>query len=207
MKPILLRKELFFFKANVWRMCVLTFTVIVCSVLTASPQIVFDDGKPPAKQRSPELAALDFMTGKWTSEFILRETPESKEFKGKGIGITKWSPNGQFLISDGWTLMAAPPGFTFNAWVNQLSVTTWDPIKKEYDVTEITAGVVNTLVMTMDRKGWTVKGETRSGDHITKTTMKFERISDTEMKVHTDCSLDGGPTWIFLEGSAKRISD
>ncbi len=185
----------------------IALTVLICSGLTAASQIVFDEGKAPTKQRSPELEALNFMTGKWNSEFTLRETPELKEFKGKGIGVTQWSPNGQFLITDGWTLMPPPPGFTPKAWFNKLSVTTWDPIKKEYRITEVMAGFTYTEVMTMDRKGGTIQNETRNGDHVTKTTITFERVSDTEMKFHTECSIDDGPKWVYFEGTTRKVSD
>lgn len=188
-------------------MRLIALSFLASSILTASAQLVFDAGKFPTKQRPPELEALSFMIGRWTSEFTLRETPESKEFKGKGTAITQWSPNGQFLISDGWILIPAPPPFRLNSWGNQLSVTTWDSIKQEYRITEMNAYLTDTLVMTLNRKGWTVQGETRSGEHITKTIMNFERVSDTETKIHTECSVDGGPKWVFLEGTAKKVSD
>ena len=188
-------------------MRVIALIVLLSSTLTATPQIVFDDGKPLTKQRSPELEALSFMTGRWASEFTLHETPDSKEFKGKGVGITQWSPNGQFLIADGWALMPPPSGFTLKFWLNQLSVTTWDPMKKEYRVIWVLAGATNTLVMTMNRKGWTVQGEMRIENHVTTMVMNCERVSDTAWKVHTECSVDGGPKWLYYEGTAKKISD
>ena len=181
--------------------------IIGCSVLTARSQIVFDDGKPPTKQRSPELEELNFMTGKWKSEFILHETPESKEFRGQSIGVTQWSPNGQFLISDGWTLVPGTSGVILNIWGNWVSITTWDSVHKEYRVTEVMANKTETAVMTMNQKGGTVRSEIHNGGHVTKTTVIFERISDTEMKVRTECSRDDGPLWVFLEGTARKVAD
>ena len=184
----------------------IALAVLVSSVVTALSQIVFDEGKPPTKGRSPELEALNFMTGRWISEYVLRETSQSKEFKGKGIGVTQWSPNGQFLISDNWLLMKspdAPPNF----WGAMLYVTTWDPIRKEYRITDVSPTLTSTMSMTIDGKRTMIQGETRDGDHVTKTTTVQERISDTKTRVRTECSIDDGPAWVFTEGTATKVSD
>jgi hypothetical protein len=184
----------------------LSFVILICSLSTASPQIVFDDGKPPSKERSPELEALNFSTGRWVSEYVLRQTPEAKEFRGKGIAIAQWSPNGQFLISDGWLLMKAPDSPT-NFWGAVLRVTTWDPIRKEYRITEISPTLTTTMSMTLEGKRSTTRSEFRDADHVTKTTTYAERISDTEIKFRAESSLDGGPIWVYSEGTTTRVSN
>ena len=180
--------------------------IFVCSAITATSQIVFDDGKPPAKQRSPELEALNWLVGRWNSEFVVRETRESKEFKSKGNSVEQWSPNGQFLISDEWSLL---PGYGAmpNFWANRVEITTWDPIKKDYRITDVTAGSATTSVMTMSGKSGIIRSEEQKGGHVTKTTMTFERVSDTEMRIRTETSVDDGPKWISMEGTAKKIPD
>jgi hypothetical protein len=181
-------------------------TVIVCAVLTASAQIVFDDGKPPAKARSPELEALSFLTGRWESEYVIHETPQSKEWKGKGVGVAQWSANGQFLISDFWLLIKSPDSPP-NFWGAVLTVITWDPLRKEYRGTEISATLTKTTSTVIEGKKMTTRSESRDGDHVTKTTTYSERISDTEIKVRTECSIDGGPTWVFSEGTARKLPE
>jgi hypothetical protein len=168
--------------------------------------MVFDDGKPPTRHRSPELEALSFMTGRWVSEYSVRETPESNEFKGRGTGVTQWSPNGLFLISDQWLLIKSPDSPP-NFWGAKLSVTTWDPIRKEYRITEVSSGLTETMSMTLEGKRTTTRLESRHGNHVTKTTSYGERISDTQIKVRVECSVDDGPTWVFSEGTATKVSD
>jgi hypothetical protein len=100
-------------------------------------QIVVDDGRPPFKERSSEMQKLDYLVGTWDTDAIGRVTPEAKEFNAKMITIVEWSPNGHFLIWDEWTLMPAmngPKGPVPQGWLNKLIVTTWNPIKKEYDM-------------------------------------------------------------------------
>jgi hypothetical protein len=188
-------------------MRLVTLTILICSGLTSASQIVFDDGKLPSKQRSPELEALNFMTGKWNDEFTIRETSWSKEVKLKGVTITQWSPNGLYLISDGWAQFPPPVGFTRKAWANKITVITWDPIKKEYRVTDIANSLTSTAIMSMNRNGGTIHGESRNGDHVTKSTMTFERVSDTETKYHIESSVDDGPQWVYLEGTSRKVSD
>lgn len=181
-------------------------TLLVCSTLTALSQIVYDEGKPPARRRSLELEALSFMIGRWTSEFVVRETPQSKEVKSKAIAVTQWSPNGQFLISDQWLLIKSLDSSP-NFWGAKVSVTTWDPIKKDYHVTEVSAGLTETSSMILEGRKITARGESRKEGHITKYRSVTERISDTEARFRTECSIDDGPTWVFMEGTASRISD
>ena len=184
----------------------LALTILVCSVLTAASQIVFDEGKPPEKRRSPELEALNFMIGRWTSEFVIRDTPQSKEFKSKSVGVTQWSPNGQFLISDGWLLLKSPDSSP-NFWGATFSVITWDPIKKEYRVTSVSATCTETASMILEGKKTTVRSESLKEGHVTKNRSVTERISDTEIRFRHECSIDNGPAWVFMEGTARRISD
>ena len=181
-------------------------TILVCCVLTAMSQIVYDDGKPPVRRRSPELEALNFMVGRWTSEFVVRETPESKEWKSKGVGVTQWSSNGQFLISDGWLLIKSPDSSP-NFWGAKISVTTWDPLKKEYRVTEVSSPLTEISTMILEGKKITLRREFRKEGHVTTCRSVSEQISDTEGRVRTECSIDDGPTWVFMEGTSRRISD
>ncbi|HEV2806786.1 MAG TPA: hypothetical protein VGW57_17820 [Chthoniobacterales bacterium] len=183
-----------------------TALVILIVVRTGVSQIVFDDGKPPTKGRSLELEALNFMTGRWISEYVLRETPESNAFTGKGTSVIQWSPNGQFLISDQWLLVKSP-GPPPNFWGAKLAVTTWDPVKKEYCITEVWSGGTQTMSMALEGKKMITRGESRKGDHVTKTTSYAERISDTQIKVRIECSIDDGPTWVFSEGTATKVSN
>jgi hypothetical protein len=169
-------------------------------------QIVFDEGKPPEKRRSPELEALNFMTGRWTSDLVIRDTPQSKEFKSKSVGATQWSPNGQFLISDGWLLLKSPDSSP-NFWGAIFSVITWDPIKKEYRVTNVSATDTETSSMMLEGKKITGHNESRKEGHVTTCRSVSERMSDTEMRFRNECSIDNGPTWILIEGTTRRISD
>jgi hypothetical protein len=175
-------------------------------MFTAMSQIVFDEGKPPERKRSPELEALNFMIGRWTSEFVVRETPQSKEFRSKGIDVTQWSPNGQFLISDQWLLIKSLDSSP-NFWAAKISVTTWDSIKKEYRVTAVSEPLTETSSMVLNGRKITAGSESRKEGHVTKYRSVTERISDTEVRFRTECSLDDGPTWVFIEGTARRISD
>jgi hypothetical protein len=184
----------------------LALTVFVCSILTAMSQMVFDEGKPPVKTRSPELEALNFTIGRWISEGIVRETPQSKEWKTKGIDVTQWSPNGQFLISDQWRLIKSLDSSP-NFWAAKISVTTWDPIKKEYRVTEVSSPLTETSSVTIEGRKVTARSESRKEGHLTTCRSVAERISDTETRVRTECSIDDGPTWVFMEGTSRRISD
>lgn len=184
----------------------LALTVLVCSMLTALSQIVYDEGKPPARRRSPELEALNFMSGRWTSECVVRDTPQSKEWKSKGICVTQWSPNGQFLISDQWLLIKSADSSP-NFWGAKISVTTWDPIKKEYRVTEVSGGVTEISSMILEGRKITARNESRKEGHVTKYRSVTERMSDTEARFRTECSIDDGPTWVYMEGTTSRISD
>src|SRR5262249_40767876 len=187
-------------------MRLIAITCMFCCVVSASSQIVFDEGKPPVKERSPQLEALNDSVGKWEMEFVLRITAEAKEFKGKGSRITTWSPNGQFLISDEWFLCPGSGGMP-NFWGNKISITAWDEIHKEYCVTEMIGGRTKIYKMTLNRNGsGRIQGEDRTGNHVTRTTVSLERISQTEAKVHVECSVDDGPTWTFLESTEKKIS-
>jgi hypothetical protein len=184
----------------------LALTALVCFAFTAKSQIVYDEGKPPERRRSPELEALNFMVGRWTSEAVVRETPQSKEFKSKGTAVTQWSPNGQFLISDGWLLIKSPDSSP-NFWAATFSVTTWDPIKKEYRVTNVSATLTETSSMIVEGRKTTVRSESRKEGHVTRCRSVSERMSDTETRFRNECAIDDGPTWVFIEGTARRISD
>lgn len=170
-------------------------------------QIVWDDGRPPAKGRSPELHMLDYMVGTWDTEAVARFTPDAKEFAAKMITVIEWSPNGQFLVSDEWALypgFESPAGHVPQGWLNKLIVTTWNPVKKEYSLINILAAETYTLSMDKVGRGGTVHGETRDGDHVIETWTRFERVSDNEAKFHTDCSRDHGPKWVGSEGVSKK---
>jgi hypothetical protein len=182
------------------------FTVLGIVIVTANSQVVFDEGKPPSKQRSPEMELLNWMTGRWNVDFTFRETADGKPVKGKGLAITQWSPNGQFLISDDWTLVGGMSPVP-NAWVNTCSVTTWNPFKKEYRVSTVMADNTNTVVMTLEGKRATKRSEVRNGDHVTKCMETSERVTDTEVKVHNECTVDDGHEWTFIEGTARKISE
>jgi hypothetical protein len=147
------------------------------------------------------------MVGTWDTEAICRFTPDAKEFKAKKIATIEWSPNGHFLISDEWALVPGsdgPHGHVPQGWLNQLVVITWNPIKKEYTLVNILANT--TFSLTMDSAGprGTVHGEINEGGHVTESWTTFERVSDTETKFKTECSVDHGPKWVFTEGTSKK---
>ena len=170
-------------------------------------QIVVDDGRPPAKQRSPKLQKLEYMVGTWDTEGTRREKPDDKGFKAKMITVVQWSPNGQFLIWDEWMLMPGantPKGPIPQGWLNKIVVTTWNPLKREYAMINILATATYTLTQNTFGEGAIAHGETHDGDHVTETWTTFERISDTEMRFRTECSIDHGPKWISDEGVSKK---
>src|SRR4051794_22091380 len=55
-----------------------------------------------------------------------------------------------------------------NFWGAKISVTTWDPIKKEYRVTEVSGGLTETSSMILEGGKITARSESRKEGHITK---------------------------------------
>jgi hypothetical protein len=186
---------------------VITLAAILLVSGAAHGQIVVDDGRPPVKERSPELQKLNYMVGTWDTEATAHFTPDAKEFKAKMITVVRWSSSGQFLISDEWSLMPAsngPKGPVPQGWLNKLVVTTWNPIKREYDMVNILSNATYTLAQDSFGEGGIAHGESRDGDHITETWTSFKRVSDTEMKFRTECSIDHGPKFVSGEGVSRK---
>ena len=177
---------------------------LVCSILTLRSQIVQDNGNPPAKQHPPELEALSAI-GTWNGEFTMRETPDSKEVKGKVTFVNRWSPSGQFLISDAW-LMLPRPGMP-NGWLNGLEITTWDPVKKEYHVVRVMSYATTTSLVTVEgKRSWKI-AEENTTEGVNYCTTTSERVSDSQISLRTVCSRNGGAEWVFAEAVANKTAD
>src|SRR5438477_5135155 len=85
-------------------------------------------GAPP-----PELEPLTHMIGVWETTAKCRFSPDAPIFEGKSTESAYWSESHQFVISD-------KRGLTPEGWINQLQITTWDPIKKRFQIIELTPG-------------------------------------------------------------------
>lgn len=167
---------------------------LACAALAQSP---IEHVEP-----APELRRLSGSVGVWQTTAKIRITPDSPVFEGKSIEQVYWSASGQFRISD-------QLGLTRGGWVSKIQITTWDPIKKQFQMIDLTPGGSSYLMtMTIEGKVSRVTGSRTSSGHTTKIWLTTEEVSKTESKFKSECSVDDGPRWIFSEGvSTKRRSD
>jgi hypothetical protein len=87
-----------------------------------------------------------------------------------------------------------------------LQVTTWNPIKKEFQIIDLTPGGSSCeMAMTIKGNIWNVIGSQISADHITRLSLTVERVSTTESHFRSECSIDNGPKWLFSEGVSKKV--
>src|SRR5205807_865708 len=153
----------------------------------ATPQSV-----PP-----PELQRLASMVGVWDTKASCRFTPDGPTFEGQSVEIVSWSANHYFLITDQWGLL--PEG-----WRNKLVIIGWNPIKKEYDLTDLSPnGESGKLVMTIEGNVQTILSYRQIADHTVRAELTIEGISPVETRFHCKCT-DGERSWLFSEGTSKK---
>jgi hypothetical protein len=160
---------------------------------------VFAQEPPIPTGRPSVLDRLESRVGVWDIDAKVWFSPDAQEFKGKGIERVQWSPNRQFLISDQWMLL--PVG-----WLPKLVITSWDPLKNEYRQTNVLPNATYTTIMGLNKTG-TVLSETKDRGHITRTWTTVEQVSSTETRERCECSVDGGPKWLFSETTSIKRKD
>lgn len=171
----------------------LGYLIVIILISTS----VFGQEPPIPTGRPSVLDKLEGRVGVWDIDARVWSSPDAKEFKGKGIETVQWSPNRQFLISDQWKLL--PVG-----WLPKLVITSWDPVKNEYRLTNVLPNATYTTTMSVDSQTGTVVSESKDGGHITRTWTTVEHVSPTETRERCECSVDGGPKWLFSETTSIK---
>jgi hypothetical protein len=150
------------------------------------------DQSPP-----PELKRLSSVVGVWDITASYRASPDAPPFNGRGLETIAWSPNSQFLISDEHIL--SPDG-----WKNELVITAWNRVKKEYRLLHVTtAGEVLEASMVVQGNTRTFLFYSPFEGRLVRNEMTVELVSDTEYRFRSVCT-DREKTWIFCEGVGKK---
>ena len=155
----------------------------------------------PSNQGPPvELQRLAAMIGIWDTKASYRSTPNASIVEGRSIETVRWSTNEHFVISDQHEL-------TPNGWKDTLVITTWNPVKKEYKLINLTAAgeIVEATMM--------IEGNTRKilfyspfENRLIRNEVTVEFVSDVEYKFRSECT-DQEKTWVFCEGISKKRKD
>jgi hypothetical protein len=167
--------------------------ILLVTNLTQAEESSLPTGRPAA------LDKLEYRVGVWDIEAKCRFSPDGKLFNGKGVETVRWSPNNQFLIADQWMLV--PSG-----WLPKLVITSWDPMKNEFKLTNVLPNATYTTTMNVNSTNGRTFSETKDGGHTTRTWTTIEQVSLTKMRTRTECSIDGGPVWTLAEEIAVKRS-
>jgi hypothetical protein len=157
----------------------------------------FGEDTSGGKAAAPaELRRLAWTIGVWDTTATCKSGPDAPAVKARSIETVRWSANGQFLISDQLALLPVRK--------NQVVVTTCNPAKREYDLTEIHAdGEVVKLTMVIEHDVEKFLCYCPMGDRLVRIELVLQRISSVEYKFYSDCT-DQGKTWRFCEGTSKK---
>jgi hypothetical protein len=176
--------------------CFNVYRLLITLALTVN---VFGSDTPIPTTRPAALEKLEPLIGTWDIEATCRFSPTGELFKGKGIERVYWSHDRHFLISDQWMLL--PVG-----WLPKIVITSWDPVRKEFRLTNILPNATYVTTMDFEGKITNTVEETKNGEHITRTWITTEQSSPDKRKVRIECSIDGGTRWLFSEAtSTKRL--
>jgi len=171
---------------------------MICLILSLSWALIVETPAEDAPQRpAPELERLAFMVGVWDTTASYRSTPDAPIFEGRSVETVRWSPNKQFLISDQRAL-------TPDGWKNQLVITIWNPVKKEYKLVDlISTGEVVEATMLIEGNIRKILFYSPFEDRFIRNEVTVEWVSDVEYQFRSECT-DRERTWVFCEGISKK---
>src|SRR5262245_9118969 len=158
--------------------------------------VIFAKDAPQTDGAPAELRRLAWTIGVWDTTATCKGAPDAPAAKARITETVRWSANRQFLISDQVEVMPVRK--------NQVVITTWNPAKREYDLTEIHAdGEVVKLTMVIEDDVEKFLCYYPVADRLVRIELVLQRISSVEYKFYSDCT-DQGKTWRFCEGTAKK---
>jgi hypothetical protein len=150
-----------------------------------------------SKDVPAELSRIAWTIGVWDTDTSYRRAREAPTFQAHSVQTVVWSPNRQFILTDERGLM--PDG-----WKNNLIITTWNPVSKDYRLAEIgLTGEIGALSMVIDGDQQSILYYRPFEGRLIRFELKRTRISDTEYIFRCECT-DGGTTWVCREGKAKK---
>ena len=172
------------------------FTPVPLKLIVLLSGVIFAKDAPQTERAPAELRRLAWTVGVWDTTAACKSAPDAAEVKAGSIETVRWSANGQFLISDQLGLLPVRK--------NQVVITTWNPAKREYDLTEIHAdGEVVKLTMVIENDVEKFLCYCPMGGRLVRIELVLERISPVEYRFYSDCT-DQGKTWRFCEGTSKK---
>ncbi|SRR6266496_2540781 len=158
--------------------------------------VTFAKDEPPTEGAPVELLPLAWTVGVWDTTAICRVAPDAPAVKTRSVETVRWSANRQFLISDQLDLVPIRK--------NQIVVTTWNPAKREYDLTQIHAnGEVVKLTMLIEDRLEKFLCCCPIGGRLVQIELILQRISSVEYRFYSDCT-EQGTTWRLCEGTSKK---
>ena len=157
------------------------------------------DAKPEGPKPAPELDALSYFLGPWTSEGEMKPGPMGQGGPTKGREICRWMP-GRFFAG----CMMETQGPTGLSQIQ--GIMGWDPEKKVYKWWVFdNVGRAETATGTLKDGTWTWTGESKLADKVYKTRYT---ISDTRPESYTytlESSPDGKKWTTVMAGKASKV--
>ena len=164
---------------------------------------------PPIPTGRPsELNKLEEWVGTWEITAKVRSKPDEPFLEGKGTEVVRWSFHRQFLISEQWKLIPndAKTG-VHTGWLPKLVITSWDPEKKQYRMTNVLPNGSYTTFLAYDSVTHDGTTETSDRGHVTRTWFRSERLAPNKIRVVVECSVDGEPKWITSDTVSAKVAE
>lgn len=170
---------------------------VAAAVATAQEKT--PNAKPEGPKPPPELDALSYFLGPWTSEGEMKPGPMGEGGPTKGREICRWMP-GRFFA--GCMMESQSP-----AGLSQIQgIMGWDAEKKVYKWWSFdNIGRAETATGTLKDGTWTWSGESKMGDRVYKTRYT---VSDTRPESYAftlESSPDGKKWSMVMTGKATKM--
>ena len=107
------------------------FYLVPLKLIVLLSGAIFAKDAPQTEGPPAELQRLAWTIGVWDTTATCKSAPDAPAVEARSIETVRWSANRQFLISDQLELLPVKK--------NQVVITTWNPAKRQYDLTEIHA--------------------------------------------------------------------
>jgi hypothetical protein len=153
---------------------------------------------PPPAKPAPELARLDYLAGKWTTEGEMKPGPMGPGGKITSDDEAHWQDGKFFLVLQGKFKGAMGDG-------SSLALMGYNPDKKVYTYNEFNSmGQATKAEGTVDGKTWTWTSDENFGGQAFKGRYSMTEVTPTSYTYKYEMSQDGQNWTLVMDGKSTK---